>query len=168
LLVARQKNWEAAIERVRSGQQTTSQALVELARGYLLPESGAWLTYENNLMHAISSVDVRAVLSEQVYAIVEAYETLMILGQEQGTIRRDLSPRQLATFAHTFFAGFTVMLWIHGTPPTLTLVDETMSWLVKVLEPDVQTGPRRAPAHRRAAKAVTRRVSRRRRRHKPR
>jgi len=113
-------------------------------------------------------VDVRAVLSEQVYAIVEAYETLMILGQEQGTVRRDLSSRQLATFAHTFFAGFTVMLWIHGTPPTSTLVDETMSWLVKVLEPEVPTGPRRAPASRPGAKAVRRRISRQRRRHKPR
>jgi len=168
LLVARQKNWDAAIDRVRSGQQSTPQVLVELARGYLLPESGAWLTYENNLMHALASVDVRAVLSEQVYAIIDAYETLMTLGQEQGTIRRDLSSRQLATFAHTFFAGFTVMLWIHGTPPTSTLVDETMSWLMKVLEPDVPTGPRRAPASRPGAKAVRRRVSRQRRTHKPR
>jgi AcrR family transcriptional regulator len=135
LLVSRQKTWEAAIERVRCGQQTALEALVALARSYLLPERGGWLTYENNLMAALASVEVRAVLSDQVQLQIELRTTLMALGQEQGTIRRDLTARQLATFAHTFFAGFTVMLWIDRTPPTPELVDETMSWLVKVLQP---------------------------------
>ena len=136
LLVSRHKTWEAAIERVRCGQQPALEALVELARSYLLPERGGWLTYENNLMAALASVEVRAVLSDQVQSQIELRTTLMALGQEQGTIRRDLTPRQLAKFAHTFFAGFTVMLWIDRTPPTPELVDETMSWLVKVLQPE--------------------------------
>ena len=157
LLVSRQKTWEAAIERVRSGQQSALEALVELARSYLLPERGGWLTYENNLMAALASVEVRAVLSDQVQSQIEVRTTLMAVGQEQGTIRRDLTARQLANFAHTFFAGFTVMLWIDRTPPTPELVDETMSWLVKVLQPEASSSRTRTVPARRAAKGVAKR-----------
>jgi hypothetical protein len=158
LLVSRSKSWAGAIERVRSRQQSTPQAVMELARTYLLPESGSWLTYENNLMHALASVEVRAVLSEHVKSTLDAYDTLMRLGQEEGTIRCDLSTRQLAVLTHTFFAGFTVMLWIDGTAPTAALVDETMSPLFKVLEPVAATAPRR-PTSRPRGKAVGKRLA---------
>jgi hypothetical protein len=71
LLVSKNKSWAGAIERVRRRQQSTPQAMMELVRTYPLPESGGRLRYENNLMHALASVEVRAVVSEHVKATLD-------------------------------------------------------------------------------------------------
>ena len=80
---------------------------------------GNWLTYESNTMRAlVMNEDVRSLMSTQLRANHHAYEMLVALGQEQGTIRRDLPVAQIADVAQTLMAGFTVVLWIHGTTPT--------------------------------------------------
>jgi AcrR family transcriptional regulator len=150
LLAFNRRGLAQALEQVRAGTQTAPESLKDALRAYLCPETGDWLTYERNIMRALVNDDVRGRFSEQMKAHGQYYETLMTLGQEQGSIRTDVPSRDLAQLANTFVVGLTVMLWIHGTAPTPALVDQAMGQLETVLRPPeprpaAPTEPKRAP-----------------------
>jgi hypothetical protein len=77
---------------------------------------GNWLTYESNTLRAlVMNEDVRSLMSTQLRVNRHAYELLVALGQEQGTIRRDL-PSRRSRRAQTLMAGFT--RFVTRTTPT--------------------------------------------------
>jgi AcrR family transcriptional regulator len=140
-----------AVDRVRQGQETAMSALRNVIRETMCGP-GNWLTYESNTLRAlVMNEDVRSLMSTQLRVNRHAYEMLVSLGQEQGTIRRDMPVAQVAEIAQTLMAGFTVVLWIHGTAPTEALVDSMIHGLDDLIKPPepnqrARSGePRRAP-----------------------
>jgi AcrR family transcriptional regulator len=141
-----------AVDRVRRGQETAIAALRNAIRETMCGP-GNWLTYESNTLRAlVMNQDVRSLMSTQLRVNRQAYEMLVSLGQEQGTIRRDLPVAQIADVTHTLMAGFTVVLWIHGTTPTEALVDSMVGALDELLKPVASTQPSRSAEPRRAAR----------------
>jgi AcrR family transcriptional regulator len=134
-----------AVERVRQGQESAIVALRNVIRETMC-RPGNWLTYESNTLRAlVMNEDVRSLMSTQLRVNRHAYEMLVALGQEQGTIRRDMPVAQIADVAQTLLAGFTVVLWIHGTTPTEALVDSMFQALDDLVKPVAST-PRTRPA----------------------
>jgi AcrR family transcriptional regulator len=141
-----------AVERVRQGQQTAIGALRSVIRETMC-RPGNWLTYEGNTLRAlVMNEDVRSLMSTQLRVNRHAYEMLVALGQEQGTIRKDLSIAQISEIVQTLLAGFTVVLWIHGTPPTEALVDSLINGLDDLIKPV-------APARVAGSRPTTRRTA---------
>jgi AcrR family transcriptional regulator len=161
LLEYNRNNLARLVESVRTGQRSVHDAITAMMRAYLLPEDGDWLTYEDNIMHALTNDEVRVVFSEQLKANLPLWESLIGLGQEQGSIRRDLPAADLARLTTTYVSGFTVLLWIHDTPPTLPLVDKTMAHLYTVLAPNASPAKRPTVVRGRAKPARSRRAPRR-------
>ena len=95
---------------MRQGQESAIAALRSVIRETMC-RPGNWLTYESNTLRAlVMNEDVRSLMSTQLRVNRHAYEMLVALGQEQGTIRRDLPVAQIADVAQTLMAGFTVVL----------------------------------------------------------
>jgi AcrR family transcriptional regulator len=141
-----------AVDRVRQGQETAIAALRSVIRETMC-RPGNWLTYESNTLRAlVMNEDVRSLMSTQLSVNRHAYELLVALGQEQGTIRRDVTVAQVAEVAHTLMAGFTVVLWIHGTTPTEALVDSMMLALDQLIKPLAPPERNRSGEPRRAAR----------------
>jgi AcrR family transcriptional regulator len=133
-----------AVDRVRQGQESAIVGLRTVVRETMCGP-GNWLTYEGNTLRAlVMNEDVRSLMSTQLRVNRHAYEMLVSLGQEQGTIRRDLPVAQIADVAQTLMAGFTVVLWIHGTPPTEALVDSIVHGLDDLIKPVEPAKPARA------------------------
>ncbi len=125
-----------ATERVRAGQESPVEAIKEMLRGALCPPGGEWLTYQNNTMRAlVLKSDVRALMSHEMQITREYYEILLRLGQEQGSVRTDLTAAELAKLLQTYTAGLTVALWIHATAPTVALVDDVIEKFNTLIEP---------------------------------
>jgi AcrR family transcriptional regulator len=141
-----------AVERVRQGQETAIAGLRTVIRETMC-RPGNWLTYESNTLRAlVLNQDVRSLMSTQLRVNRHAYEMLVALGQEQGTIRRDQPVAQLADVAQTLMAGFTVVLWIHGTAPTEALVDSMIHALDELIKPVEPIHRARSAEPRRAAR----------------
>ena len=141
-----------AVDRVRQGQESAIAALRDVIRETMC-RPGNWLTYQSNTMRAlVMNEDVRSLMSTQLRVNRHAYEMLVALGQEQGTIRRDLPVAQIADVAQTLMAGFTVVLWIHGTTPTEVLVDSLINAFDDLIKPVGHTKRPRSAGPQRAAR----------------
>lgn len=115
----------SAVEQVRRGERTPTDALTDILAAQLCPADGLWLTYQSNTMRALAlNPDVRLLFSPELEQNRQSYEAMSAIGQQQGTLRTDLSAADLAMIMQTFFAGLTVMFWIHGITPTPALVSE--------------------------------------------
>lgn len=129
---------EAALARTVAGQEDAWQALVSSLREYLCPEVGDWLTYEGNILLAmVGNPEVRRQISERLEKNIPVFEALMALGQEQGSIRQDVTPGELTRVLRAFISGFTITFWINDVTPTRELVDIALGELQRTLAPSI-------------------------------
>lgn len=154
------------LERVRDGERSSEDGLLDLLVWIMCPSAGAWLTYESNTVQAlVAQPEVRRGFSEQMRASLPLFEELMSLGQERGTIRRDLPSADLATMAHYFVAGSQILHWIHNLAPTPESMSEQVKQYFTLLKPPAVTPVAQAAGRkaRRKPRTGSRRVAKRRR-----
>ena len=84
-------------------------------------------------MRALTNDEVRGRFAVRLAPHADYFETLMRLGQEQGSIRGDVPSRVAARFVETFIIGLTVRLWLDSTPPSPALVKEVFEYFEQVL-----------------------------------
>ncbi|MGE3512448.1 MAG: TetR/AcrR family transcriptional regulator [Vicinamibacterales bacterium] len=155
LLLVNQRAMALALERVRRGEATVAQTILDELRAYLCPPTGDWLTYEQNLMQSLLHENVRRGFSERMDPIRQYYIELVRRGQEDGSIRRDLPAEDLSAGIRLGIIGLTVMLWIHGTHPSPALVDHTIGTMLRMLTvPSTATSPVGSTARRRSRSAT--------------
>lgn len=150
-----------AVEQLRTAQASVPDALASILMSLLCPAGGEWLTYQTNTMRALAlNTEVRGLVSQEMTKTRQGHETLVSLGQGQGAIRVDVPAADLAMVQQTFFAGLTVLLWIHNTMPTPELVNEVTRNFYALLQPPPSPAPAPHPTDR-AVKAKPTRSSRR-------
>ncbi len=149
-----------ALERVRGGGQTPQGALTDILTWLLCPSGGEWLTYQSNTMRALALYpEVREYFSPVLTANLDLYTQIMELGQQHGNVRTDVPAAELARLAQTYFAGITVMYWIHGIAPTPPLVADLVRTFFATLNPCV-AGPATAAPPQRASTSSSPRAGR--------
>src|SRR5262245_40479578 len=141
------------VERIRNSGRPALESLRAAWQEYLCPPTGDWLTYEQNLISALINDNVRSRFAQRYAATAESYEDWMRWGQEEGSVRRDISAKDAGKLAEIYMHGLTVWLWLNGTPPSSELVDAAFSRLEQVLRPQAADPPaplraRRTPKRR--------------------
>ncbi|MGE3511800.1 MAG: TetR/AcrR family transcriptional regulator [Vicinamibacterales bacterium] len=144
-----------AVEDIRTQQVSYLDALTNVMMGALCPAGGEWLTYQTNTMRALAlNTEVRMLVAQEMTRTRQDHEAMVALGQEQGSVRRDISSADLAMVQQTFLAGLTVLLWIHSTTPTRDMVvDITRKFFALLAAPKAEAvKPAAAAPARRATK----------------
>jgi AcrR family transcriptional regulator len=137
---------QAALNRVRTGQQDAWSALSQVWRTYFSPPVGDWLMYENNVLLAmVVNAGVKRQIADRVRNSEVVYDEFVRLAQQQGTFRTDLPAAALVRVLRTFFFGLTIHFWMYELSPTPRQIDEALTGLQRAIgpAPSATAGPRR-------------------------
>jgi len=135
-----------SVARIERDGVPAPTAVVDRFVDYLCPPSGAWLTYEQNLMQGLLDPEVRKAFAARLAPNAALYVRMMELGQRQGTVRTDVSAEDLGQHLHMVLVGLTVLYWIHGAPPSRDAVREVATVAISAIKPPVATAAPAAPA----------------------
>ncbi|MGE3508417.1 MAG: TetR/AcrR family transcriptional regulator [Vicinamibacterales bacterium] len=133
MLVELRKNFARCLADIESGRVSMPDAYVDRAKTYMCPETGRWLTYEQNLMRGLLSEPVRTDYATQMQAHRQFHRRLMELGQLTGHVRTDITPDDVIQVSQAFSVGSTVLPWIQGIAPTPESVESWMRGFLRVL-----------------------------------
>lgn len=133
MLVELRKNFARCLADIESGRVSMPDAYVDRAKTYMCPETGRWLTYQQNLMRGLLSEPVRTDYATQMLAHRQFHRRLMELGQLTGHVRTDITPDDVIQVSQAFSVGSTVLPWIQGVVPTPESVESWMRGFLRSL-----------------------------------